>query len=312
MALAVRPRFGGSDVVYAILDEATDIAGGTPTYGTVYPLANAIKIGVNPNGSGATLFADDAARLIATTPGKIDVDIELADILPSAYATILGHSYTGGAIIEKSTDSAPYIAIGFKSLRSGKDGANLVYDYFWIYKGKMIIPTDSSDTKKDSINFQNVVLKGLFVSLISDNSYRMRLRTDDPAAGATLITNFFAQVTLVTADTGALSVTISQGAAAHLGDVKLVFAKVGGGSFNLSAGCLDTNGVIVINQTDDDEVILPGVFSTPAAGTTVTVYFTPTTAITSTDAITIVVTNTIVDNSGIHCTPKSLLISSWT
>jgi len=47
-------------------------------------------------------------------------------------SVLLGHSVTGGVLIKKSTDTAPYVALGFKSKKS-----NGSYRYVWLYKGKL-------------------------------------------------------------------------------------------------------------------------------------------------------------------------------
>ncbi len=302
--MSVRPRIGASDLVFAVLDEDTDVAGGTPTYGTPVALANLAEINVNPNGSTSVLFADDMPAVVGETIGKIDVDFQLADISQANYALLFGHTYANGAIAEKADDQSPYIAIGFKALRSGKYSGLKVYDYFWLYKGKMSKPDSKYETKKDSINFQNVTLKGQFVALQScDKAFRMRVRTDD-AAAAGLLSAFFTQVTLPTADVTDLTVTIAQGTAGHAGDVRLTFAKDSGLSFGISD--LSELNVFAINITDDDAVILPGTFVIGANGTTCVCYFTPDIAITSADHVIVVVTSGVRDSSGVGCTPASI------
>jgi phi13 family phage major tail protein len=303
-----RPRIGASDLVYAILDADTDVIGGTPTYGTPVALANLAKIVVNPNGSGVVGFSDDKPSTAAETIGKIDLDFELADISQANYAALLGHGYANGAIDEKADDQSPFVAIGFKALRAGKYSGSKVYDYFWLYKGIFLKPQDTYETKKDSITLQNVTLKGLFVALDSNKSWRFRLRTDD-AAAAGLLSSFFTQVTLPTADVTALSVALAQGTTTHAGDLKLTFSKGSGASFGISA--LNAANVFIINITDDDEVLLPGTFVIGANGTTVVCYFTPTTAITASDNIVAMVTAGVRDSSGVACTPTCKEIA-WT
>ena len=178
--LAQRPLIGARDLVYAVLTESSDVAGGTATYGAVNSLAGLAKISVNPNGSASFLFGDDAPRQVAETVGKIDMEITLPDINPADYATLLGHTYSGGQIVEAATDQSPWVAIGFKALRAGSDGGTLDSDYYWIYKVKFVKPQNAYETKADTIKFNSMVFKASAAMLISSNAYRTRIRTRDP------------------------------------------------------------------------------------------------------------------------------------
>jgi len=220
MALAQRPRIGLKDVVYAVLDETSDVAGGSATYGTVYPLANSLDLSFDPGSAGATLFADDGLAFAAETVGEMKISLGNADILPEDMARILGHAYSVGQITFNSLDQSPFIAIGAKMLRSGKDGANAVYDYLWIYKCKLQKPKFDAKTKGASIEYQTPMLEGTVAKLISTGDYQMRMRTDDANAVAATLTGFFTTVTkpgasltavtvgTITGQTGAKTITI--------------------------------------------------------------------------------------------------------
>lgn len=148
-------RIGCSNLVYAPLttDSGTEL-----TYGEVVPLPRVMKVNINPNPSSETLFADDGPSDTAVTLGKIEVEIDKAALTTTEKAALLGHTVdTEGVLVSGANDVAPYVAIGFKTLKS--DGT---YRYVWLLKGKFMEPEDNNETKGDSISFQNDTIKGEF------------------------------------------------------------------------------------------------------------------------------------------------------
>lgn len=303
MALAQRPRIGLRDVVYAILDESTDIVGGTPSYGTVYPLANSLDLSFDPGSSSASLFADDGLAFSAETVGEMKISLGNADILPEDMARVLGHTYANGQIVDNSLDQSPYIALGAKMLRSGKDSTNLVYDYVWMYKCKLQKPKFDAKTKGASIEYQTPMLEGLVAKLTATNDYRMRMRTDDPNAVAVTLSGFFTTVTLPGASLTAVTVGTITGASGAK-TITIPFAKSG-----------ETFSMIVPNVKD----IAVSVVSTGAliAGTsTITASAAgtaPTLVIANANiaavAYLVSVTSDVKDTNGVAVTPKSQLVT---
>lgn len=225
MAYAPRPRIGLSNVVYAVLTESSDVSGGTPTYGTIKPLANALELSFDPAGNSATLFADDGAAFVADNVGEMKISFGVADIDPASLAEILGQTYANGIITQNSTDQSPYIAIGAKRLRAGKDGANAVYDYFWLPKVKLTKPKEDAKTKGASIEFQTPMLEGSVVKLVANGNYRAMARSDDANLATGTISGWFnSVVTSSSADLTALTVVAAAGAGAS-GTFLLTFSK---------------------------------------------------------------------------------------
>lgn len=243
MALAQRPRIGLKDVVYAVLDESTDVTGGTPSYGTVYPLANSIELSFDPGSSAATLFADDGPAFSAETVGDMKISLGNADVLPADMARILGHTYAAGQTVYNALDQSPYIAIGAKMLRSGKDGVNAVYDYLWLYKVKLQKPKFDAKTKGSSIEYQTPMLEGTVVRLISSGNYQMRQRTDDPDSVAATLTGFFTTVTLPSASLTAVTVGTAAGSASGK-TITIPFGK-NGESFMMAIPAVKDIAIVV-------------------------------------------------------------------
>lgn len=299
MALSNQPIIGAKDLVYAVLSEASDVAAGTPTYGTVKALAGLGKISVNPNGNISTLYGDDQLLHVADGIGKIDVNFELADMMPSAYAEVLGHTYANGQITENVADSSPYIAVGFKRTRAGA-----VSEYFWLYKGKLMKPDLASETKKESINFQSQSFKGLFQPLIANGNWRLRLRSDDVLVPSATLTGFFSTVVLTSAaDLGALSCVMG---VADTTKLSFTFSKVGGGNVTILTDTFIVGTTALVSKSGS---LVAGTGAWTGQGTASAVYtFTPTVAF-GTNDVAASVTREIKDSSGVACAPKTTIIA---
>lgn len=165
---------GLRDVYYAILTD--DVAGGTATYEAPVRMVGAISANVNPNTSTATLFADDGPADTAATLGEISLELNMADIDLQTQATLLGHTYEDGVLKKKGADVPPWVAIGFRTLKS-----NGKYRYYWLSKGKFAAPEDDLATKGDSIEFKTPTISGSFVKRDSDDEWE-RVGDEDDAA----------------------------------------------------------------------------------------------------------------------------------
>jgi phi13 family phage major tail protein len=183
-------KIGMKDVHYAILtnDDETGVQYEAPVK---LPGAISAKISVKTNTD--TLYADDGAFETATTLGEITVEIELADLPLSAQAALLGHKLENGILKAKATDEAPYVALGFKALKS-----NGKYRYYWLLKGRFQIPDDESQTREDKVTFKTGTLSGVFVCRQYDGLWK--LAGDEDEQGF-LATNWF-DVTTINASAG--------------------------------------------------------------------------------------------------------------
>lgn len=177
---------GLRDVHYALL--TSDGSTGT-VYSAPVKIAGAISANINPNTSSATLFADDGPYDSAATLGEISLELNLADVPPTASAAMLGHSYKNGLLVKKSSDQPPYLAIGYRSLKS-----NGQYRYTWLYKGKFTDGEQNNQTKGDSIEYQTPTITGAFVKRDFDDAWQIEADSDDTAVKSGVITGWFTAV----------------------------------------------------------------------------------------------------------------------
>jgi len=163
-------RVGLSHVYYATL--ISDASGGV-SYNTPVRLTGAISANIDPNSVIETLFADDGPLEVASQLGNIELELVLADIPLSHRATLLGHTLVAGIEDAYSTDTPPWIALGFKALKS-----NGSYRYAWLVKGKFREPVLNHETRDDSVNFQTPTIVGHFAKRDFDNKW-MRSADED-------------------------------------------------------------------------------------------------------------------------------------
>lgn len=300
-----RPQIGIQDIVYAVLNEASDVVGGTPTYGTVKSLAGGMKFNMKPNGQVATLYADDLVAFVANSVGKRQVSMDLFDVLPEAYAEIMGMPLANGLYVESSLDQAPWVAIGYKTLLGGNDSnGNKVYRYKWLLKGKFAKPDEGGETKKDTINYQQLSLSAEFADLFATKTYQTVLpRTDDPSVAASTLTNFFNQPVLsVTVDLTALTVAIAKSST----NITFTFSKASAAAFSMSEVSAVVSQSLFVSKAG---ALQAGTLVWTGEGTTAVVAtFTPTVAF-GTATVIAGVSPDVKDANGVGCTANMVSLS---
>lgn len=191
-------RIGCDNLVYAPLTLDTGLV--KPTWGVVKKAIGVMSVNINPNSAQETLFADDGPMETATTLGKIDVEIKKNELTSENRADLLGHELdANGGLVYGDSDVAPFVAIGFRTLKS-----NGKYRNVWLYKGKFMDPEDQNETKGDGITFQADTIKGQFVkinwpvtiNLKSIRPWKYEIDGDSTLANAVSMTNWFTAVKL--------------------------------------------------------------------------------------------------------------------
>lgn len=177
---------GLRDLHYALLTSDDDV-------GTVYevpvPIARAIEARISPSVNTDTLYADDGPAEVVTSLGEIGVEVKISDLPLSVHAALLGHTVKDGVMVENAADTAPYLALGFRSIKS-----NGKYRYVWLYKGKFAPPEQSFQTKADRTTFNTPTLRGAFVKRASDDDWRATGDEDEPEFLPATAANWFAEV----------------------------------------------------------------------------------------------------------------------
>ena len=165
-------KVGLTDLYYALLtSDASDGA----VYETPVKITGAIVANINPNSTSGTLFADDGPLESTSQLGQIELQLDIADIPLTEQGILLGNDAVAlGVLLKKATDTPPWLAIGFKSLKS-----NGSYRYVWLVKGKFREIEDNSETKDDSINWQTGTIMGQFVKRDYDEVWKKMADADE-------------------------------------------------------------------------------------------------------------------------------------
>ncbi|KMY49570.1 major tail protein [Peribacillus loiseleuriae] len=159
------------------------------TYEVPVKLAKAIEAKITPNTSSVTLYADDGAAETASSMGDIEVELNIDDLPSSKYALIMGKTAnTDGVIVDNSSDVAPYLALGFRSMKSNGE-----YRYVWLYKGKFELSEETYKTKGEEVEFQTPTVKAKFL-VDEEGNWRAKVDSDDEDVKASVIGNWFKNV----------------------------------------------------------------------------------------------------------------------
>jgi len=182
-------RIGLKDVYYALLTRDSIIAPLGVVYSAPVRLIGAITANINPNPSSESLFADDGPMEVASTLGNIELELGLADLPLPSQAILLGHGYIDGRLIKRADDIPPWLALGFKALKSNGN-----YRYTWLLKGKFQVPEESHETKGDAITFQTPTITGNFVARDFDKRYQ--IQGDEDEVSFTIAATWFTATTI--------------------------------------------------------------------------------------------------------------------
>lgn len=157
-------QIGLKDLHFALLiaDTKEDLA-----YEPPKPMVGAINATINPEVGTQELYADDQLWESVSTLGKIDVEIETAELPLNIRAEILGNELRDGVLVEKATDVPPHIALGFRSLKS-----NGRYRYVWLLKGVAQPVAEDFATKKDSVEHKTPKVKFTFMARVNDGEWK--------------------------------------------------------------------------------------------------------------------------------------------
>lgn len=276
-------EIGLQNLYYAIINSDT-IAGISYQAPKHVPGLNKMNIAVQT--SDGTYYADNGPHETIRMFKQVDVGIELADLDMDTQADWFGNQLIGGQLIEKSTDNAPYVAIGFEATKSNGNSR-----FTWLLKGRFSPPDTNSETTGDSVKFNAPTVKGTFIRRAYDNQWRRKADEDHPDYLPIVGANWFTAVD--NADTTLPNISSSVPAAGASG-VAANSTIVWNFSEPLMLSTINNTTFIVIKDTDGSAV--PGALTVNAARTQVT--FTPESNLSATTAYRTIVTKGVRDLFG--------------
>lgn len=274
-------QVGLRDLHYAILTQ-DDVNG--VSYDTPVKVSGFINAQINPTTNSETLYADDGPAEVATSLGEITVELQVKDLPLEVQADLLGHQVSNGMLVKSSSDQAPYVAIGFRSLKS-----NGKYRYVWLYKGKFTTPEHEYQTKEDQPTFQTPTISGSFLKREYDEAWQVIGDEDMP--GFDKGNTWFDSVVNVIADVTepTVSVTPTDGATAVAVSSNVVWTF----SEPIQESVVNSANFFMLDETGAE---VAGTLSLSGDKTTVT--FDPTSDLTATTSYTAIATKNVKDLAG--------------
>lgn len=177
------------NLIFAELD--ADETSGVTYKDELQEVPGTVEIALAASVSEDVLGADGNPTYdILTSLDSIEATVTLAAIGKELESFLLGKAIDkNGVLVTKSSDSAPWVAMGFKTPRS--DGS---VDYIWLYKGKFRQGDETFRTKeKGTVNWQTPSIVGTFGPRDYDAAIKAQLNNKDADATAA-VADFFASV----------------------------------------------------------------------------------------------------------------------
>ena len=145
------------------------------TYATPVEIPGINTIEITPNTGNAEYYADNGLYESLPFVSSVDLGLTLAKIHAKDRAILLGSTHSEGVVIESNNDIPPYVAIGFRALKSNGN-----YVYVWYFRGKFKIPTETLETKKAETELQDLTIEGTFYGKNANDNYKKFTDEDDP------------------------------------------------------------------------------------------------------------------------------------
>jgi phi13 family phage major tail protein len=160
------------------------------TYAAPVILARAIEAKITPSVNSTTLYADDGAAAVTSALGEVELELNIDALSTANQALLLGHTINADKVlVKKSTDIAPYVAVGFSS--ANDDGTQ---KYVWLLKGRFELPEQNFKTKGSEVEFQTPTIKAKFVKRDFDSAWQFQVDSGDSGVAAGVITGWFTTV----------------------------------------------------------------------------------------------------------------------
>ena len=153
-------KIGLSSLYYSKLTEASN---GSPSYDGAKTLGKAVSANTSITNNSAMLYADDALAESDTSFQSGTITLGVDEDADTVFADLLGHTITEGVVVKKSTDVAPFVAVG-RIITKMVSGV-LFYKAEVLFKVKFAEPSQDNTTKGESIEFGTSEIEGTIATL---------------------------------------------------------------------------------------------------------------------------------------------------
>lgn len=164
MAIKKANRINIKNVVYAVV---TDDSTTETTYGPIKPVAPAMQVQLTPTVATGDLYGDGVKQETMSKLTGIQLVLDVNKVPIDVRAEINGNTYENGVLVEKATDQAPYIAVGYMV-----EQTNNTAEYIWLLKGKAQPYGSTVQQATENINYSTDSITIDFVARDSDGEFR--------------------------------------------------------------------------------------------------------------------------------------------
>lgn len=162
-------KIGLKNFKYSKLDENDVVT--TPA-----TLGKAVSCQVSIENNNAELYADDAIAESDYSFSKGTVTLAVDDETLATFADLLGHTVTDGEVVRKSTDTAPYVALGRIVTKMVANERQYKVEY--LSKVKFQEPNADENTKGATVEFGTTSIEGTVMAL-EDGTWSKAKTFDD-------------------------------------------------------------------------------------------------------------------------------------
>jgi phi13 family phage major tail protein len=190
---------GFDQLFYAVMtDEEAEI------YAAPVRLPGARTMTLTPSVESEDLTGDDMIYHTEDALNFYDIELNIAELDTADQAALLGKTIdANGGIIDSTNDVAPYVALLYR-----RRMANKKYRYTVIYKTKFAPSEEAAETRGTTPVFQTPTISGKAIPLASNSEFRRVYTEGDPGVTPQFLSTFFDAVSIPSADTTPLTVTV--------------------------------------------------------------------------------------------------------
>lgn len=176
-------------IAKVIENTETEYTTGTPT-----KLARAISGTITDNFTSEKIYSDDTVEDVNMSYQGTNVELEVNSLAPQDRRDVYGHMYSKGYLVKNKDDTAPEIALGYRSRMLNKK-----YEFVWLYCGRFAQGSEKKyQTQQAETNTQTNTLTGEFYERQIDGNYHISVDEGNLIAeykeAAEAIKNWFGQV----------------------------------------------------------------------------------------------------------------------
>lgn len=185
-------KIGLRNFLFGILTEQED---GSATYGVAQKPAKAISCKVSISNNSAKLYADDSLAESDTSFQSGTVTLGIDDEDDTMLATLLGHEITGGEMVRKATDVAPYVGLG--RVITKMVGGVYKYKVEFLKKVKFGELSQDNSTRGESVEFGTSEIEGQ-VAALANGEWSVAATFDTMTEAQAYLASFFGSATAAT------------------------------------------------------------------------------------------------------------------